>query len=77
MQGLAHFLEHMIFMGSDKYPEENALDAYLSEHGGSSNAFTEYESTVFELTVLPNALKGALDRCVALLVELRGAAALR
>ena len=22
-QGLAHFLEHMVFMGSEKYPEEN------------------------------------------------------
>ena len=27
--GLAHFLEHMVFMGSDKYPQENALDEFL------------------------------------------------
>ena len=30
VQGLAHFLEHMIFMGSKKYPTENEYDAYIS-----------------------------------------------
>jgi len=29
IQGLAHFLEHMIFMGSKKYPEENEYDSYI------------------------------------------------
>ena len=29
LPGLAHFLEHMVFMGSSKYPEENAFDEYL------------------------------------------------
>jgi nardilysin len=45
--GLAHLLEHMLFMGSEKYPTENAYDDYLSMHGGFSNAFTESECTVF------------------------------
>lgn len=44
MQGLSHYLEHMLFMGSGKYPDENEYDAYLSKHGGSSNAFTELAS---------------------------------
>ena len=44
-QGLAHFMEHLLFMGSEKYPEENAYDSYLSKHGGSDNAFTELEYT--------------------------------
>ena len=26
LQGLAHFLEHMLFMGTTKYPEENAFE---------------------------------------------------
>lgn len=29
IQGLAHFLEHMVFMGSEKYPKENDFDAFL------------------------------------------------
>jgi hypothetical protein len=38
--GIAHFCEHMLFIGTTKYPTENAYDQYLSTHGGSSNAFT-------------------------------------
>ena len=38
--GLAHFLEHMLFMGSRKYPNENQYSAFLAQHGGSSNAYT-------------------------------------
>lgn len=30
VQGLAHFLEHMIFMGSKKFPQENEYDSYIS-----------------------------------------------
>jgi hypothetical protein len=41
LQGLSHLLEHMLFMGSDAFPDENEYDAFLSRHGGSSNAYTE------------------------------------
>ena len=41
MQGLSHYLEHMLFMGSEKFPDENDYDAFLSSHGGASNAYTE------------------------------------
>ena len=40
IQGLAHFLEHMIFMGSEKYPTENEYDAYIQKCGGFDNAAT-------------------------------------
>ncbi|XP_070138867.1 nardilysin [Drosophila bipectinata] len=46
-QGLAHFVEHMIFMGSKKYPAENQFDAFVSKSGGFSNAHTENEETCF------------------------------
>ncbi|XP_057953275.1 nardilysin-like isoform X2 [Malania oleifera] len=61
-QGLAHFLEHMLFMGSTGYPDENEYDSYLSKHGGSSNAFTETEHTCYHFEVKPEFLKGALRR---------------
>lgn len=40
-QGLSHYLEHMLFMGSKKYPSENEYDDFISKHGGFSNAYTE------------------------------------
>ena len=45
LPGLAHFLEHMLFLGTEKYPDEDAYQQYLSRHGGSSNAYTAFEST--------------------------------
>ena len=51
LQGLAHFLEHMVFMGSKKYPAENEFDKFISEHGGSSNAYTADETTNFHFAI--------------------------
>ena len=39
--GLAHFHEHMLFLGTAKYPGENDFEQYLGRNGGSSNAFTD------------------------------------
>ncbi|CAM9400370.1 unnamed protein product, partial [Ectocarpus sp. 4 AP-2014] len=60
-QGLAHYLEHMLFMGSTKYPDENEYDSFISASGGSTNAFTECEYTLYHFDVLPQHLEKALD----------------
>ncbi|KAG7371853.1 peptidase insulinase family protein [Nitzschia inconspicua] len=60
-QGMAHFLEHLLFMGSEKYPEENAYDKFMSKHGGSENAFTEEEHTVYHFEIPQEHLASALD----------------
>ncbi|XP_041133364.1 nardilysin-like [Polyodon spathula] len=62
LPGLAHFLEHMVFMGSEKYPAENGFDAFLKKHGGSDNASTDCERTVFQFDVLRKYFREALDR---------------
>lgn len=62
LPGIAHFLEHMLFMGSKKYPEENDYDEFLSEHAGDSNAFTDEETTNFHFEVGADFLAPALDR---------------
>ncbi|XP_065095292.1 nardilysin-like isoform X1 [Ochlerotatus camptorhynchus] len=62
VQGLAHFLEHMIFMGSKKYPTENEYDAYISKCGGFDNAVTDLEETTFYFEIDEEYLDGALDR---------------
>lgn len=54
--GVAHFLEHMMFNGTAKYPK-NELTATLQSFGASFgadiNAYTSYDETVYQLTV-PN-----------------------
>uniref|UniRef100_A0A671SPX0 Nardilysin-like n=1 Tax=Sinocyclocheilus anshuiensis TaxID=1608454 RepID=A0A671SPX0_9TELE len=62
LPGLAHFLEHMVFMGSEKYPSENGFDAFLKKHGGSDNASTDCERTIFQFDVQRKRFKEALDR---------------
>ena len=60
-QGMAHYLEHMLFMGSEKYPSENEYDSFLSQNGGSSNAYTDCEVTNYHLEVPQEHLHKALD----------------
>jgi hypothetical protein len=43
--GLAHFVEHCVFLGNKKYPTRNSLDKLLAKHNGYSNAHTELEYT--------------------------------
>ncbi|KAM9762685.1 LOW QUALITY PROTEIN: nardilysin b [Menidia menidia] len=62
LPGLAHFLEHMVFMGSEKYPAENGFDAFLKKHGGSDNASTDCERTIFQFDVQRRFFREALDR---------------
>jgi len=62
LPGLAHFCEHMLFLGTEKYPVENDYNKFLQEHGGSSNAFTGAEHTNYYFDVSPDHLEAALDR---------------
>lgn len=61
LPGLAHFLEHMLFMGNKRFPGENEYSEFLSKHGGRSNAFTATENTNYYFDVLPDKLEAVLD----------------
>ena len=61
-EGLAHFLEHMLFLGTEPYPESGEYQAYISRHGGSHNAFTAHQQTTYFFSVDNDAMEGALDR---------------
>lgn len=61
-QGLAHFLEHMLFLGTEKYPEAGEYQAFISQHGGNHNAFTAPEHTNYFFDIDSNFLEPALDR---------------
>lgn len=61
-QGLAHFCEHLLFMGTEKYPRENEYSEFLQNHSGSSNAYTGMDNTNYFFDVGHSHLEGALDR---------------
>uniref|UniRef100_A0A0K8TGT7 Nardilysin n=1 Tax=Lygus hesperus TaxID=30085 RepID=A0A0K8TGT7_LYGHE len=61
IQGLSHFLEHMVFLGSEKYPKENEFDSYIRRFGGSDNAFTECEYTTYHFECPEKQLLKAMD----------------
>lgn len=60
--GLAHYLEHMLLMGSKHYPQPDNLSEFLKKHGGSHNASTASYRTAFYLEVENDALDPAVDR---------------
>ena len=62
LQGLAHFLEHMLFLGTEPYPQSDAYQQYISDNAGSHNAFTAQQDTNYFFDIEPSALPGALDR---------------
>ncbi|GKY95848.1 hypothetical protein MPSEU_000545400 [Mayamaea pseudoterrestris] len=68
--GLAHFHEHLLFLGTHKYPSEDEYEGFLQTFGGFSNAFTDMEDTNYYFSVTTEAngnqtspgLQGGLDR---------------
>jgi insulysin len=61
-EGLAHFLEHMLFLGTEKYPEVSDWDNYLGQNGGTNNAYTASDHTNYQFDIRHDAFNGALDR---------------
>ena len=53
--GLAHFCEHLLFMGTEKYPSENEYEDYLIKNSGDSNAYTGGDKTVYYFDVANDA----------------------
>ena len=67
--GQAHFLEHLLFLGTKKYPDVEEYSEYLAANGGSGNAYTADENTNYQLEVNHDALQGALDRFAQFFIE--------
>jgi secreted Zn-dependent insulinase-like peptidase len=60
--GLSHFLEHMAFLGSAKFPEEGGYKTFIKHHGGGCNASTGAENTTYYFQVSNPYLREALQR---------------
>ena len=69
--GLAHFMEHLMFKGTRKFPD-NYYSNYISKIGGSENAFTSYDYTayyqVFPKSELKTMMKMEADRMTNLIL---------
>lgn len=59
--GIAHFLEHMLFIGSEKYPEDSTYKKFIINNGGSCNASTSSTSTQYYFSIKCEKLLEALD----------------
>lgn len=60
--GMAHFCEHMLFMGTEKYPDENEFISSVSDHGGMTNAMTSVDRTVYMFSSNNDGFLSLLDR---------------
>lgn len=58
--GLAHFLEHMLFKGTQKFPK-GEIARRVSRTGGEQNAFTSYDYTAYFETLPSEYLELALE----------------
>ena len=59
-QGLAHLLEHMLFMGSRHLPKPNAINGFIEQHGGTINAWTGTEYTNYHFNCSGDAIAQTL-----------------
>lgn len=60
--GTAHFLEHMLFMGTKKYPVEDEFMSFISQGGGQTNAYTFTDRTVYAFSICHEKFLQAVDR---------------
>ncbi|MGE8100973.1 pyrroloquinoline quinone biosynthesis protein PqqF [Pseudomonas fluorescens] len=69
--GLAHFLEHLFFLGTERFPADDGLMAYVQRHGGQLNASTRERTTDFFFELPPQAFAGGLERLCDMLAHPR------
>ncbi|MER2492793.1 insulinase family protein [Catenovulum sediminis] len=60
--GLAHFVEHMLFLGTEKYPEPSGFFKFVETRGGFSNAYTATDHTNYYFSVNKAHFAEGLDR---------------
>ncbi len=60
--GMAHFVEHMLFLGTEKYPKEGEFHTFVQENHGLTNAFTSNDHTCYGFNIAHAAFTEGLDR---------------
>lgn len=62
LPGLAHYLEHMLFLGTENFPEPNSFQQFVEKNAGFSNAYTASDHTNYYFQVSNSVLDEALLR---------------
>lgn len=65
--GLAHFLEHLLFLGTERFPTREGLMAYTQRHGGQVNASTRERNTDYFFELPQSTFAGGLERLADML----------
>lgn len=60
--GIAHFTEHMLFQGTNKYPDRNDFFKFILDRGGNLNAYTMPDRTVYMFSINNSAFVDGLNR---------------
>ncbi|KAF7458367.1 insulinase-like peptidase [Cryptosporidium felis] len=61
LNGLAHFLEHMLFLGSERHPDPCEFDDFMKLNGGNFNAMTDSMTTTYYFEIKNESFYHALD----------------
>ncbi|MBC3270907.1 pyrroloquinoline quinone biosynthesis protein PqqF [Pseudomonas sp. SWRI81] len=69
--GLAHFLEHLLFLGTERFPTDEGLMAYVQRHGGQVNASTRERTTDFFFELPVSSFSAGLERLSDMLARPR------
>ena len=69
--GLAHFLEHLLFLGTERFAAHDNLMAYVQRHGGQVNARTSERHTDFFFELPAAAFEEGLERLCDMLAHPR------
>ncbi|HEV8402196.1 MAG TPA: insulinase family protein, partial [Candidatus Limnocylindrales bacterium] len=69
--GVAHFMEHLTFKGTTAYPSTRSISEAIEGVGGSFNAATDRESTVYWVRVPLREAERAMDVIGELIVRPR------
>lgn len=70
--GLAHFLEHMAFNGTDHFPQKgiiSTLERYGVKFGANLNAYTSTNETVYNISDVPVNIENLMDTCLLILKD--------
>src|ERR1700757_3520735 len=59
--GMAHFLEHLVFKGGEKYSTYKDVNEPAERLGGMLNAYTSHDLVAFHITVRAEAATEAID----------------
>ena len=70
-EGMAHFLEHMLFLGTDTYPHPGEYQDFISRHGGNNNAWTGTEFTNYYLDIHHDTFAEGLHRFASFFIWIR------